>query len=220
LARQLVNGELDVALVPVFEAIRSPEFLIVDGLSISARGPVWSVFVAHQEPLEQINQVYLDPASLTSANLCKVIFAEFVKTAPQFLAGTPPEDAARLLIGNQAIDFRAEQGSRYQYLDFGEEWLRQTGLPFVFAVWLMRPDVAEPEKVAEAFRHLACAGQEQLKEIVEAERTYPHDFTLRYLTEHIRYGLGDEEKRGMERFRELLAKHGVLANSAKPFRFC
>jgi len=219
LARQLVEQQLDVALVPVFEAIRSPEFGIVDGVSISARGPVWSVFVAHREPLEAIREVYLDPASLTSANLCRVIFSEFVKTKPEFLGGTAPEGAAQLLIGNQAIEFREKYGEAYQYLDFGEEWLRRTGQPFVFAVWLMRPGLKNPARIAEGFRALAEAGKARISQIVAAETDYTPEFTRRYLTEHIRYGLGVDEKCGMTLFRDLLARTGVLNASGKPFLF-
>ncbi len=217
LAAMLARGELDVALVPVFEALRSPGFPIVNGVSISARGPVWSVFVAYQGDFTAIREIVLDPASLTSANLCKVLFAEWGAAVPCYLPASEPmpPGAARLLIGNQAIEFREQHGDRYNYLDFGEEWLRRTGLPFVFAVWLMRPEVREPARVARAFREIARQGEAMTPEIAS---THPDpEFALRYLTEFIRFGLGDPEKAGMAKFRELLIKHGQLPPEMGPF---
>lgn len=222
LAAALVRGELDVALVPVFEALRSPEFLMVDGVSISSQGPVWSVFVAHRGPRSGIREIVLDPASLTSAHLCKVVFAEWREREPRYLsepASPLSSDAARLLIGNQAIAFREKHGAEYEYLDLGEEWRLRTGLPFVFAVWLLRPETPCAGEVAGAFRAMARQGREHVREIAAQHPEYPLEFALRYLTEHIRFGLGEAEKQGMARFRELLLKHGLLAEAPMPFRF-
>jgi chorismate dehydratase len=206
----------------------------VDGVSISSRGAVWSVFVAHPGGVEDIRRIVLDPASLTSVNLCKVLFAERGGPGPEYLpesaapsdylagedAATKYPGTARLLIGNQAIEFRERYGSMFRYLDLGQAWLELTGLPFVFAVWLMRPQTTvagvgavagvEVGIVAEAFRAIAAQGQEDLQNIIAAETAYSQEFTRRYLTEHIRFGLGEAEKAGMLRFRELLVKHGLL----------
>ncbi len=226
LAASLARGELDVALVPVFEALRSPECPIVDGVSISSQGPVWSVFVAHKGPVAAIKEVVLDPASLTSANLCKLLFAEWGASVPAYLPESPAPawdaDTARLLIGNQAIAFRETHGAAFEYLDFGEEWKRRTGLPFVYAIWLMRPGLPQPERVAEALRGIACRGLATVSEIAARyEAEHPPGFALRYLTEHIRFGLGDAEKQGMARFRQLLIAHGQLSftEGAIPLRF-
>ena len=217
LARGLARGELDAALVPVFEALRRPGFRIVDGVSISALGPVWSVFLAHPGRLEEVRTVGLDPASLTSVALCKVIFAEWGKTIPAYVPETASDadqplapGAGRVLIGNQAIEFRQRHGAKFHYLDFGEEWTRHTGLPFVFAVWLLRPDVPEPERVAGAFRELARQGWAQVGEIAARHPEHGAEFTQRYLTKFIRYGLGCAEKEAITRFHALLHQHGLL----------
>lgn len=233
LAASLARGDLDVALVPVFEALRCPGFPMVDHVSISALGPVWSVFVAHRGPVAAIREIELDPASLTSANLCKVLFAEWGASVPVYLPEPAPFDGAneidkinkidkaRLLIGNQAIAFREQHGEQCRYLDFGEEWLRRTGLPFVFAVWLMRPEIPEPARVAQAFREIARQGRAAVTEIVAGHPEYPAAFAKRYLTKHIRFDLGEPEKQGMALFKKLLLKHGQLPpeNGAEPFQW-
>ncbi len=216
LAAALVRGELDAALVPAYEALRSRTFPVVDGVAIAADGPVWSVFVAHQGP---ITRLALDPASLTSANLCHVLFAEW-REPPCYVKEGEPCDA-RLLIGNQANDFRRREGERYRYLDFGEEWKLRTGLPFVFALWLLRPGLAEPEHYAAAFRAMAQIGEREVERYVaEAVAGGEEEaFVRRYLRESIRYRVGPREKEGLQRFEELLIKHGRLPSGGVPLRW-
>ena len=62
LARDLARGALDVALVPIFEALRDPRYLIADGVAIASDGPVFSVFLALRGPLAEVRTIALDPA--------------------------------------------------------------------------------------------------------------------------------------------------------------
>ena len=101
---------------------------VVDGVAIASDGPVYSVFLAHRGPLHEIKTIALDPASRTSCHLLKCLLAEYHDLRPDYV--TTAEADARLLIGNQAIQFRQKNGSEFSYLDLGEEWMRCTGLPF------------------------------------------------------------------------------------------
>ncbi len=218
LAEMLARGELDVALVPVFAALRAPEFCIADGVSISARGAVFSVFLAFRGKLADVKSIALDPASRTSCHLLKCLLAEFHAMQPRFVIA--PENAdAQLLIGNQAIAFRQKHGAEFSYLDLGEEWLLRTRLPFVFAVWLMRPDVPDASRVANALRELKQRGLTQIDEIAKAQKDFAPEFARRYLTENIRFDLGEDEKAGITRFRELLAKYEFIAPVTADLRF-
>ena len=161
----------------------------------------------------------LDPASRTSVHLCKVFFAEWCASIPEYVPEPGPPGAARVLIGNQAIAFRELHGTQHQILDFGEEWLRRTGLPFVFAIWLIRPGVKHPGRVAAAFREIACQGKAQIPEIVARHREHHAAFALRYLTEYIRFDLGAAEKEGIQRFHALLCKHALLPKSGDALQF-
>ncbi|MDB6149790.1 MAG: mqnA [Chthoniobacter sp.] len=214
LARALAAGELDVALVPVFEALRTPGYVAVDGVAIASDGPVFSVFLAYRGRLEDIRTISLDPASLTSAHLLQVLLAEFHGLRPDFVhSGDGIPDAA-LLIGNQAIEFRTHDHHHdHEFLDLGEEWKRQTGLPFVYALWLMRGDLEEQRAVADDLRALKRDGVQHISEIVAADTTHNPALSTRYLTEHIRYDLGEREKTAIARFRELLVKYGLVADA-------
>lgn len=220
LARDLAAGALDVALVPVFEALRHPRYLLADGVAIASDGPVFSVFLAHRGPLAEVRTIALDPASLTSIHLLQVLLAEYHGQHPQLLefSAFPADADAVLLIGNQAIDFRERDSGAYRILDLGEEWKRCTGLPFVYAPWLLRADLPNAPAVADELRALKRHGTARIAEIV---RTDPHNpaLTERYLTEHIRFDLGPREKAGIEKFRELLVKHGFIPSSREPLRY-
>jgi len=219
LADGLWCGEFDAALVPVYEALRMPECVAVRGAGICARGTVWSVLLAYQGERDKLRQVALTPVSRTSVNLCKVFFAEWEERIPEYISEPAPPGAGRVLIGNEAIDFRAQHGGMWEMIDFGEEWLRRTGLPFVFAVWLIRPEVPEPQRVADAFREIVRQGQDQIEAIAARHPEYPADFIRRYLTEYIRFDLGVPEQQGIEQFRELLCKHRLLPPQTAPLRF-
>ena len=217
LARDLSRGALDVALVPIFEALRDPRYLIADGVAIASDGPVYSVFLAHRGPLEKVRTIALDPASLTSVHLLQVLLAEYHGMRPQCVdaATFRGEADAELLIGNQAIDFRHAHTGTHQFLDLGAEWKRCTGLPFVYAPWLLRADLPDANQAAEELRALGRAGVARIGEIARTETFHDADFRTRYLTQHIRFGLGDREKAGIAKFRELLAKHGFIGPEAR-----
>jgi chorismate dehydratase len=208
LARLMAENELDLALIPTFDILRNPEYRVADGVAIASLGEVYSVFLAYQGELKSIETIQADPASMTSVNLVQVLLREFHGLTPQ-LNG---KASAELLIGNQAIEFRKTQGDRYCYLDLGEEWRLRTGLPFVFAAWALRPGV--PGEAAEELRQLKEESGKLLEEIIQSEPD--PEFTRRYLTQNIRFDLGQREKEAIRLFGELLGKHGLAHAPARP----
>ena len=217
LAVMLGAGELDVALVPVFELFRKPEYRIADGISISSIGRVFSVFLAYRGELGAVKKVSLDTASLTSVNLLRCLLAEFHGLRPEYVRSDLCEDAEtpRLLIGTQAIDFRRREDGAWNYLDLGEEWTKQTGLPFVYALWLFNSGVENAGAAAAELRRIKREG---IARIPEISREDP-GFRLDYLQNCIRYDLGAAEKAGLLRFGELLEKHALVETVARDFEF-
>ncbi|HTG44872.1 MAG TPA: MqnA/MqnD/SBP family protein, partial [Verrucomicrobiae bacterium] len=106
LAEMLRRGELDAGLVSITEALLNDSYDVLDGIAIASLGEVFSVFLAHQEPLEAIKVIHCDPASRTSVWLLRVLLAERGLN-PQFreLTGPAAHEANVLLIGNPAIEF-------------------------------------------------------------------------------------------------------------------
>ena len=77
LCAQLANGDLDVALVSSFEFLRNPIYRIVDDVSISSAGPVYSV-VLLLSPENQPQQ-HLQAMNIVFSNLQKDMFRKFLR---------------------------------------------------------------------------------------------------------------------------------------------
>jgi len=215
LADRFAGGDYDVALLPVFEAFRQPEAAIVDGVSISCLGAVRSVILAHRDPLEDVAEIVLDPASRTSANLLRILLAERFRLAPRLVSETDNPHSARLIIGDPALAFQSHRPSGWRLLDLGQAWHEWIGLPFVFAVWVLRPGLSF--RVAAALRDVAANGIAHRGEI--AAREADPAAALAYLTRHIRHTLGSPEKQAMTRFRHLLKKNALLDPDETAHRF-
>ncbi len=125
LSAQLQRGELQIALVSSFEFLRNPIYQIVDGVSISSDGPVYSVVVAHRGEISAVEQIELDPASLSSVALLRCLLAE-AELHPKLVSTStlPASDQRRatLLIGDQAIRFREKHANEFEFWDLGEQW--------------------------------------------------------------------------------------------------
>jgi chorismate dehydratase len=219
LAAQLADGLLDVALVPTFKVLFRPRYALVDGVGIVGDGDVFSVFLACKIPLGDVHRIALDPASLTSANLVRVILAEYYGIIPEFVAPGSNEADAELLIGDQAIDYRVTQPKGVELLDLGGEWKRRTGLPFVYAVWAIRPEVQDPKPIADAFRALREYGEKHLDEVIANDSHYTREIRDVYLRKYVRFDIGEAEREGIFRYRALLEKHHRITDAATPLKF-
>jgi len=209
LAEMLQRDELDAALVSVVEVLFNDRYDILDSIAVASLGEVKSVFLAHRRPLEEVTEVYCDPASLTSVMLMKVLLAER-GLKPEF---KPLEDYASakdkdfvLLIGDAALDF-VFANPPHQILDLGEAWSELTKLPFVYAVWALRRGVHTPE-LRRQLREARDFGLDTIDHIISSRTEYTEEFRKDYFGWHIHYHLGSDEKRGIAKFIELLRKHG------------
>jgi len=182
----------------------------LDGIAVASLGEVRSVFLAHRKPLEETHQIFCDPASLTSVNLLKVLLAER-GLKPDFSPLANYEDAAFhdavLLIGDPAIRFSLAP-HEHQLWDLGAAWAELTKLPFVFAAWALRRGI-DTANIRRALSEAKAFGLETLDYSIQHRSEFTMDFRKDYLSWHIHYHLGADEKRGIARFIELLRKHGM-----------
>src|SRR5208283_3856761 len=182
LAEMLRRDELDAALVSITEVLQNDRYDILDGIAIASLGEVYSVLLAHRKPLAEAAEIFCDPASLTSVNLLKVLFAEHgLKTAFRMLESyeAAPEKDFVLLIGDRAIDFQRAPHA-HEIFDLGEAWFELTNLPFVYAVWALRRGI-ETRELRRALRDAKKFGMETLDGIIETREEYDEDFRRDYL---------------------------------------
>jgi chorismate dehydratase len=214
LCHRLARGDLDVALVSSFEFLRNPIYQIVDDVAIASDGPVYSVFVAHAGGTLP-SEVELDAASATAVALLRYLIAE---QGSKIVALDTPDDAlspvqprrARLLIGDQAILFRHKFRERYEYWDLGQEWQAMMKVPFVYALWLIRPEVPNAQKIADQLREIRNQNLANIDVLIAREKDFDLAFCRSYYRHHLRFSFGDEEKEGLRVFHDLCVKHGLL----------
>ena len=206
LCRKLAAADLPAALVSSFEFLRNPIYRIVDSVAIASDGPVYSVVVAHAVPLEEITTIELDPASETSVNLLRCLLRNR-GLAPRLVGreGNAQEvHTAQLLIGDNAIHFRRSHPA-LSYWDLGEEWKRMTNRPFVYALWLVRPEV-DALNLAPGLRHLRDRNMAALDSVIAAQRDVEARFCRSYYCDYLRFFFDEPEKLGLRLFADLCAK--------------
>jgi chorismate dehydratase len=204
-ADELAAGRIDVGLLPSIELARIPGLVVLPGCAIAATHEVRSVLLVSQVPVAEIRTLSLDENSRTSAALVRLLLEARHGVRPECRPAAPrlgemlaSSDAA-LVIGDPALRVDRE---RYVVLDLAGEWLELTGLPFVFALWAARAELATPE-LASRFECSLELGLSELEAIVE-ETAVSSGLTpaaLRdYYTRNLRFRLGEAERRGLAEF--------------------
>src|ERR671931_405569 len=172
LADLLAEGRLDVALIPVIEYFRAGTYTVVPGLSIASNGPVLSVTLFSRVPWAGVRRVALDAGSRTSAALAQILLRKRYGVRPEVVplpldrAAEDVDADAVLLIGDRAM--RACLPGFAHAFDLGQEWADWTGLPFVYAVWAVRPGV-DLGRVAEALGQAKARGLARVGQIAHRE---------------------------------------------------
>jgi chorismate dehydratase len=206
LADQLAHGRLDVALAPSIELARHPEWSIISSACIGCRGPVLSVKTLFRKPPVAVKSLALDEGSRTSAVLTQILLADKYGVRPRLeilpVGVSPLETAsdAVLVIGDRAI--RSPSAGFCESWDLGEQWVRSTGLPFVFAVWAARPGVDSSELEA-ALDSARDQGRRELETIAKEQSKamgLPNDLVLGYLRDNLNFYLDASARRGLELF--------------------
>jgi chorismate dehydratase len=207
-AQKLIEGKVDIGLIPVAVIPTLPEHYIISDYCIGATGKVSSVMLYSNVPLHQIEQILLDYQSRTSVTLVKVLARNFWKIEPKWIqAETDYEknisgNTAAVIIGDRT--FGLEGKYKYAY-DLAEEWQKLTGLPFVFACWVANKKL--PGSFVTSFNNALRSGLENrplLIKQIEAEKTYQTDVS-EYLNKSISYDLDEQKKQALELFLSYLS---------------
>ena len=221
-AELLAEGRADAALIPVIEYQRISGLKIVPGACVASRQKVRSVLLASRVPINKVRSVALDTSSRTSAALIQIILGHFYgiaasyRTSPPRLEEMLESDDAALIIGDPAM--LIDRSALHVY-DLAEEWLRHTGLPFVFAFWAIRGNSTAWLKtdssagqgidfVAAKLEGMAHAGE--LADRYAESLGLPGEDLFSYLTEAISYDLDEESLRGLRLYYELAEKSGLI----------
>ena len=139
IAHQLKNNQLDIGLLPVAAIAELQESFIVADYCIGSDGPVASVAIFSDVPLEEVTTIWLDYQSKTSVALAQILMQEYWHLKPHWKRGDADfinhigGTEAAVVIGDRALELIPKH--QYMY-DLGAAWTAHTGLPFVFAAWV------------------------------------------------------------------------------------
>ncbi len=226
LNRALRAGEVDIAPISAITAARlAPHVAVLPDLSIATLGAVKTVllFSWMADPRELNDcRIALSDESATSVELVKILASHFWRIQPRY--AVEPQDlesmlrrsSAALLIGDDALVESAHRrevrgrGQPYAF-DLGDEWLKWTGLPFVFALWVARREVLPELAALDILPALYASKDEGLQHIPEIARAYAPRLGLNVgvLTKYLydlRYDLSPADRAGLLTYLTLALK--------------
>lgn len=228
----LADGSLDLAPASAFEyLLHAEKYELLPDLSISAsKGPVQSVLLLSPVSLEELPAylartgptVRLSTASASSAALLKALWEFCWKLPPaqweDLAPGTgPDQDRPFLEIGNHALRCHLDPPAGWRIIDLAEAWQGFTGLPCVFAVWIVRRglSVAQRELLAEvqaALLHCKANCREALDEVA-ARDDLAGWISRRAMAEYfsyLDYDLGPSARAGLLLFADYCRRLGLI----------
>ncbi len=209
LSRAAHRGEVDVGPVPLVDCFRLEEhFVPLGDFCISTLDKSRSILFFSQRPIEELSgaRVGITGETSTSSRLLQVLLTRRFQVQPVNYVSSQDSNDAFLLIGDSALKSRLGVPSYPYKYDLGEEWHRWTGLPFVYALWIVRRDL-EPETVDYLVRLVGDSlkqGLANLEGIARGREDLGMSYReIREYLEGFRYVLGEEERKAMELFRNL-----------------
>ena len=217
----LQGGLVDVSPSSSIEFLRRPEdYIIIPGHSVSSAGPVGSILLFSKRPVETLEglTVLYSYQSETSASLLRIILSSFyqiecpVESSDQTLYEGMKNHEAYLLIGDDALREALKWPDHYIY-DLGDIWYRETGLPFVFALWMTRK--SHREMVDSFVSDLDKAKSEALRNLpsiadAAPSRRWAAKEDLVAYWKRLSYNFDDKEKEGLELFRRYLLEMDLI----------
>lgn len=186
LARKISVGLLKGGILSSLYYLQNRErFVLVPDISISSFGKTLSVLIVSEKPLKEIRSLTPSGESLTSNFLVYAIFNKFLGQRVEFA----PQGEAFIVIGDRALEgnFRG----RYVY-DVGQLWKSFSGLPAVYALFIVPKDWAlnYPQHFATLSLALAHSRDSFFKEldtlpIEEKLKKYFRSLDYRFREEHL-----------------------------------
>jgi chorismate dehydratase len=223
----MAKGEIDMGPISSFAyADQYPHFVIMPDLSISAMGPVGSIFLfTRDQSLSEISnsRIALTSTSASSVALLRILLEKFEGGKPEYVTLDPDLKEmmsvadATLLIGDDALK-ALWNNPGYRVLDLGQEWFNYTGLSMTFAVWAVRREIAdtrtkELEEIYVRFMEAKEKGLLDIRPVIqEAIKQLGGDveFWTKYYN-GLCYDLRDKEIEGLKAYYQYAAELGMIS---------
>ncbi|WP_367867155.1 menaquinone biosynthetic enzyme MqnA/MqnD family protein [Pedobacter sp. WC2423] len=194
-AAKLIDGTVDVGLIPVAAIPHVPDANIISDYCIGSVGAVNSVFIFSNVPVSEIRTLRLDSHSRTSNNLAKVLLKFHFKQEVSYTTDVNVQTDAIVLIGDRTFGKKGDYAFAY---DMGEEWMNFTGLPFVYAAWVANKVI--PEAFINEFNTALKNGLAARKELLKTLPVNPVFDLDDYLMHKLDFELTDKKREALSLF--------------------
>lgn len=219
LGQQAKDGSVMAGPLPLADFLRLKEsFERLGPLGVAVRARCGSVMLFSRKPSRQLEgaTIAVTESTSTSALLLRLILEQHLHVKPkEYRRGVASEDAdGVLLIGDEAMQFRATNREFPYETDLAFEWWLWQHLPFVFAVWVVRKDAAASDKqrLSRLLQHQLAVNHGRLGELAIARAAslgLPPEEIQRYLESFI-YRLSEPEEQGIAQFERLAHEQHLL----------
>ncbi|MFC4210772.1 menaquinone biosynthetic enzyme MqnA/MqnD family protein [Pedobacter lithocola] len=194
-AAKVINGEVDLGLMPVAAIPLVPNANIIADYCIGSDGAVNSVFIFSDVPVEEIKTLKLDAHSRTSNNLAKVLLKFHWKHEVEVTTEPSAKTDAIVLIGDRT--FGRKDNYAFVY-DMGEEWKNFTGLPFMYAAWVANKEISQEFK--DEFNAALKFGLVHRKEVLNNLPQIPNFDLEDYLYNKLQFEVTEDRKKALQLF--------------------
>ncbi len=225
LNRMLKNNELDLAPVSSIAYAKDwSDYVLMPEISISSDGAVKSIYLFSKVPIEELDgkPIALTNVSATSQALLKIIMANHFNSKPTYFESTPElramlmEAEAALLIGDDALRTRYKLSDKLHVYDLGSLWKEFTGLPMVFALWVIRKEFAEKnlkqiKLIKQAFTDSMKFSLENIEDVAKkaAEwEEFPPEFLVDYFAA-LKFDFDLGKQKGLLKYFEYVHELGI-----------
>lgn len=198
-AKKLIENRVDIGLIPVAAIPFVPNAHIISSYCIGSVGAVNSVFIFSDVSIQEIKTVKLDPQSRTSNNLAKVLLKNHFKVEVDFITDPSVETDAIVLIGDRTFGRKAD--FKYAY-DMGEEWMKFTGLPFMYAAWVANKPI--PEEFLKDFDEALGLGIQNIPTVIQELPVIEGIDIEDYLLHKLNFNLTPEKLEAKDLFLKLI----------------
>jgi chorismate dehydratase len=227
-ADELLSARADLGLIPI--ASLTPHLAIVPGCTIASLNEVRSIQLIVKSPhtLAAVKTIAADTASRSSLAYAEILFRKFLHTHPTFLPAAADPIAmlqqadAAILIGDPALlalesrEAIERTVGPCQWFDLAQEWRTRTNLPWVAAVWAVRPEALNHLTATQVVEDLEASRNHGLLNIEDLVTQWTPRIALppatirHYLSYNIHYILNTDCIRAIEIFRQYASEVDVL----------
>lgn len=203
---RLIEGVVNSGLIATLDYAKGKgNWKLIPKICIAAKGSFKTINLFFNKEIRDLKTIAVDSNDPTSLALMKIIMQEKYEIAPNFLTVNGQLDQklnqadAALLSGNEAFNL---QQSNKMFVDLSDEWFDLTGLPFVYAIWVIHEmdlNASMIDKIKSTTDYNIENQNRILKSVFEKYKDNGSIYR-ELINDMISYNLGMEEKEAINEF--------------------